>query len=650
MFYIRQKHFCFNKQVLQVHSSRPELLYYLEKDVSQYLHGNFSDFGRSDLTTDDYYGEWWSSFIDLVCHLPYLDNCRQTLVAKLSEYYQGKEAELRALREFESDYSPAKAIFWYTRPTFLFRLLNRALRQHNIELTFLFGFFVRDLCCQIQAEHKKNATEPVIHVYRGQIMSLDEIEELKHGYVRETKLNSFLSTSRNPDVALMFLESMSSTADGFAPVLWKIELDIRHESCFFADVSRLSSVSEESEIILRIGTCLHVDEIIFSENERVYKMKLRLANDNVLKIKDEYTDTTLRRTLKKCTLAIRKKLDFAAYHDLNAIFNEFALLYPSEKYWLEAERYYCLGQHHTNDYVKDILNYQRAIDLWQQYRPVEYELNCADQIANIHWRIGTIYRDRLKDDRLSMKHFILSVNICETALETAKNDREKAELYASIASVYLGKEGSIKLEKIEREKRVTGLRYKELELLHYPPDDEKVGCCMKVIADIRRSLGQFDEALANYEKAAHIFRVITDYRQLADVYRSMVTIHREEKDDLVAVLRCQLLDHEITLKVNVVQSFDSASVVMFRQQMVAHSHVELAETYANVQEPALAREHLIAAKKIYLERDADDSKNITLSKRLQVVEETLLDMDRSSEKHSISVAERLEICTSPSSK
>ncbi|CAF3495507.1 unnamed protein product, partial [Rotaria sp. Silwood2] len=86
----------------------------------------------------------------MLCYLPYPDGCQQRLVTVLKNYYKGQTVKLQILDEFERNYAPKLAIYWYTRDTFFFRLLNKALRQYDTELSFLYGFYIRDLYKQLK--------------------------------------------------------------------------------------------------------------------------------------------------------------------------------------------------------------------------------------------------------------------------------------------------------------------------------------------------------------------------------------------------------------------------------------------------------------------------------------------------------------------
>ncbi|CAF3119508.1 unnamed protein product [Rotaria sp. Silwood2] len=83
--------------------------------------------------------------------------------------------ELSIVHEFEENYSSDRAIWWYTRESFLYRQLSKALRVQNIDLLFIFRFFIRD----IQEQLEKHQCSSSIRVFRGQLMLNEEFKLLK---------------------------------------------------------------------------------------------------------------------------------------------------------------------------------------------------------------------------------------------------------------------------------------------------------------------------------------------------------------------------------------------------------------------------------------------------------------------------------------
>ena len=197
----------------------------------------------------------------------------------LKIYYKDKLAEQQILDEFQSEYCSERAIWWYTRPTVTYRLLNKALRQHNIELTFLFGSFIQDLYRQLKEQSVKfeskntEKKEIIFNVYREQVMSSVEIQNLlrtNQWAVTDIVNNSFLSTSIDRSISLSFLYS-SEILDSLERVLFEIVVDRRCLAPLYAGISQVSYYPNELEILFMIGTLFKLKKngMKYDENEKI---------------------------------------------------------------------------------------------------------------------------------------------------------------------------------------------------------------------------------------------------------------------------------------------------------------------------------------------------------------------------------------------
>ncbi len=177
--------------VLKVKPEHPtvqSVLNVLTDDVNTYYkeekNNIFYQSGNESSSLDDYRYSWWPQFINMLCKLPYhlleTDSARQKLISALREFYQDKIVEQKVLDEFQETYTPENAIRWYTREIFFYRLLNEALRQHNIEAITLFGFYLKDLYNQLKPLHQAflsaHSNEQTIKLYRGQLIPLEDIK------------------------------------------------------------------------------------------------------------------------------------------------------------------------------------------------------------------------------------------------------------------------------------------------------------------------------------------------------------------------------------------------------------------------------------------------------------------------------------------
>ena len=69
-------------------------------------------------------------------------------------YANNNSKELKMIKEFETNYLSAYALWWYTRNSFLYKMLNKALRVQNIHLLYLFRFFMRHIETEVKCTMK----------------------------------------------------------------------------------------------------------------------------------------------------------------------------------------------------------------------------------------------------------------------------------------------------------------------------------------------------------------------------------------------------------------------------------------------------------------------------------------------------------------
>ncbi len=90
-------------------------------------------------------------------------------------------------------------------------------------------------------------------MYRGQILSVNEIERLRTNVNKLITMNGFCSTSRNREMAVKFAKN----------VLFDIEVDFnKHPTLIFADISSTSKFGEEEEVLFDLGTVFRIEKVI----------------------------------------------------------------------------------------------------------------------------------------------------------------------------------------------------------------------------------------------------------------------------------------------------------------------------------------------------------------------------------------------------
>ena len=203
-----------------------------------------------------------------------------TLVEFFREQYKGNACQLALISEFEKNYHPDQSIWWYTRPTFLYEILNKALRVQDVFILYRLRFYIVDLHRKLLELHQQASHIPIFVVYRGQGMSYEELEKLKQNCGGLLSVNSFLSTTTDRQVALGFAMG-NIDRNGFVAILFEVFIDhITTSRTPFADIHNESYFRDaftEDEILFSIGAIFRIHSVDQMDNG-VWKVVLTLAD------------------------------------------------------------------------------------------------------------------------------------------------------------------------------------------------------------------------------------------------------------------------------------------------------------------------------------------------------------------------------------
>ncbi|CAF4142231.1 unnamed protein product, partial [Adineta steineri] len=87
------------------------------------------------------------------------------------EVYEDDKHELKNVTQLQTTYKNNIPIWWYTWDAFLYRMLNQALRQMDVDMIVRMGFFISDLHRDIQRLHSEqfdgHQSGTTFTVYRG---------------------------------------------------------------------------------------------------------------------------------------------------------------------------------------------------------------------------------------------------------------------------------------------------------------------------------------------------------------------------------------------------------------------------------------------------------------------------------------------------
>jgi tetratricopeptide (TPR) repeat protein len=242
--------------------------------------------------------------INVLKEMPQTVQAKQQMIDKCKHYYQTNNSELNRIQQFEETYQSSDAIRWYTEESFLYKLLNKALRIEDVSLLYIFRFYIIDLCKQIEHESKRYLSlSPQSHylkLYRGQVMSKQEINKLKKHIGHFISPNGFFSTSEDFEVALMFAGDDESKS-----ALFEISIDrtiTKSRSVIFAAaIERYSCFPDEKEVVFSLGTTFKLNGMFYDSQFKKLRIQMT-ATDKGLEYIQTHIDL-MKENLEETTSA-----------------------------------------------------------------------------------------------------------------------------------------------------------------------------------------------------------------------------------------------------------------------------------------------------------------------------------------------------------
>ncbi|CAF1058051.1 unnamed protein product [Adineta ricciae] len=406
----------------------------------------------SEQSTTDLNGHFVHSLllIDVLIRMKSIETDKQELIKRCRQQYEDDGIELDNIRRFERKYVPTDALTWYTEESFLYKMLNKALRTQDIDLLFLFRFAIGDIYRQL----KSHQCQSPVHVYRGQLMSKTELETLKKSANQLISINSFFSCSTKPEKAREFLERKPISGDT-QRVFFEIYANPRvATSKPFADISQMSVIKDEEEILFMMGSVFRLSSIFPDKSN-------------------------------SSTWVIRAELCGDENHDLKKLFE-----YMKEKYGGGNDEDVSLRS------FGEVLRKMGKFDLAEKmfHRLLKETPNGDPQLFSLYYSLGQVAYEKAEYDP-SLEWFKKSLSII---MDLDSSDYVNiAAVYGWIGNAYLGKDD---LDTAEN------FYYKAIKLFQqaHQEDHEDLAYLYNSIALIYNQKKQYPEALDYYKKSLHI--------------------------------------------------------------------------------------------------------------------------------------------------
>lgn len=264
--------------------------------------------------------------LDCILQLPCNSMDETELISLFRQNYKKNETELKMIDDFEQDYSPKYALWWYTRESFFYKSLNAALRTRNISLIILFRKYINDIYMGL----KTYQVQKSVCAYRFQVISSDELKQLKTLHQQFISVNSFFSSSTDYNRARSFFNY--SCDRNLVQVLFQIRAKpTKATTKPFANIGPFSEYPDECEILFMVGSIFCVNSITYNDQYRFWTIELILcsSDDSQLKqvlqsMKQEYTSGKVNFHKLGRLMWEMGKLDLAESYLLRSLDHDYA--------------------------------------------------------------------------------------------------------------------------------------------------------------------------------------------------------------------------------------------------------------------------------------------------------------------------------------
>lgn len=453
------------------------------------------------------------------------------MITVCRDYYRGNDKELKLIDEFEKTYTSKDCIQWYTRETFVYKMVNKALRTEDVQQLHIFRFYINDLSMALAQEYKnkekdESNDEVATMVYRGVRLRMMELEQFQSNEGKLISINGYLSASHLRNIAVMFAINDTTRTDSL-PVLFEIECHDEESDCsVFADIAKFSDYPHEQEVLFDLGSVFKIETV--SKDEDIWKVYLRTTGEGK-EIARQYVEET-KNEMQGNSVAIlfgslmtrmgqyqraetyfKQLLRDPENENLAHIHNQLGLVHQAKAEFDQAMNHFDLANkmmkefhptlHRDSAHVLRNMSYvlieqghyEKALEYCNEAIKVLEELDdsCQLEMAQYLYNTGLSYvGQRMYDEAL--EYYEQSLNIKKTYLP--ENHVHIAETLNSIGFAYLMKKD------VER-----AFNYYISSLSMYqtclPEDHPDIANVLHNIAEYYQHKCQYDKALQHYNLA-----------------------------------------------------------------------------------------------------------------------------------------------------
>ncbi|CAF3797974.1 unnamed protein product [Rotaria sp. Silwood1] len=357
-------------------------------------------------------------------------------------------------------------------------------------------------------------------LYRGQQMPTSTFENLIDNSGSLLSINSFLSTSANRNLAVMFAGESDDDAQ-LTAVLFSIEIDVNERNNHpYANISEISAFGEtENEILFSIGTVFRIGRAERVSN-KLWCIHLTLTIDNDPKLNQltRHMEQTIQNMNPLCKFG--KLTVLLGQYSTGEQFYKNALNLPLDEIQ-QASIHYELGSVHV-----ELGNIDAALDHYQQSLEIERTFAGSDDDPRLAKLYGSIARAYYRKTRLNeaQEYFTRALNILMAV--SANPDHYCVASFLDDIGIILHDEGQLE-ESTKCHEAALGIHVAAL-----PPTHPSIATSMNHCARLYHATGQYDQALSLYARVIEMQRLT-----LPSIHPSMAIVLNDMAQTLYTLER-----------------------------------------------------------------------------------------------------------------
>ena len=471
----------------QLSESIREQMTLVDQQIQTLSFFNQHEQSTKDLSKESGKFIWFQLFKYVILRLPRDEKAKKEMIETCRNYYRGHTKQIKLIDKFEKEYRSEDAIRWYSEQSFVYKLVNKALRTGDYDQLNRFRYFISDLSHSLEKEHENLllSDEEILTIYRGTKLHKQEFEQLKQNVNGLISTNGYLSTSRDRLRALLFAKKSTKRPD-VIPVLFQIHCDIKQigRSLIFADIEKLSVFPGEQEVLFDIDAAFRIDSIETDGERKIIKMTVTNEAQNIGR---HFIEETQREAGdQSITIVFGKLMCNLGEYDKSQKYFEQMLNEPNgeDLAWIE----YNIGQafDFKGEWDEARKFYDRAYDRMINAKPPRIK-----DSAYVLNSIGVILDSQGKYDE-ALDYYQRSLKIREKFYPSGHVD-----IASSLNNIgcLLNSQGKYD-EALDYYQRSLEIREK-----FYPSGHVDIASSLNNIGNILNSQGKYDEALDYYQRS-----------------------------------------------------------------------------------------------------------------------------------------------------